>query len=67
MSRHDRDGLSLMGGLLLVLIAGIYLVTDLTSLQVDGRWVAPGVLIAVGLAGLASTMRASGSQPEKEL
>ena len=66
MSRHDRDGLSLMGGLLLVLIAGIYLISDLTSLQVDGRWVAPGVLIAVGLAGLASTVRGTASRPQDQ-
>ena len=59
MSRHDRDGLSLMGGLLMVLVAGMFLLDDLTSVEVDGRWVGPAVLIAVGLAGLASTLRSA--------
>ena len=57
MSRHDRDAVSLMGGLLLVLVAGAFLLADLTSLEVDGRWVAPLVLIAVGAAGVLSTLR----------
>jgi hypothetical protein len=62
--RHDRDGVSLMGGLLLVLVAGLFLLDDLSSLNVDGRWVGPAVLIAVGLAGLASTVR-SGTRGEQ--
>jgi hypothetical protein len=57
MSRHETDSVSLMGGLLLVLVAGLYLLHDLTTVQVDGRWVGPGVLIAVGLAGLVATLR----------
>lgn len=57
MSRHDRDAVSLMGGLLLVLIAGAFLVGDLTSVDVDGRWIAPVVLIAVGVAGVLSSLR----------
>ena len=59
MSRHERDGVSLMGGLLLVLVAGLFLLDDLTTLEVDGRWVGPGVLLAIGLAGLASSLRSA--------
>ncbi len=59
MSRHDRDGLSLMGGLLLVLVAVLFLVDDVAGLDVDGRWVAPAVLVVVGLAGLGSTLRST--------
>jgi uncharacterized integral membrane protein len=54
---HTRDGVSLMAGLLLVLLAAVFLVDDLTGLDVDGRWAAPVVLIAVGAAGLLSTLR----------
>lgn len=61
MWRHERDTMSLMAGLLLVLLAGVFLVEDLTSLSVDGRWVAPLVLIAVGGAGLASSLRGTGT------
>ena len=57
MWRHERDAVSLMGGLLLVLLAAVFLVHDLTDIDVDGRWVAPVVLIAVGAAGLLSSLR----------
>ena len=59
MSRHDRDVLSLMSGLLLVLLAGLFLITDLTDLGVEARWAGPLVLLAVGGAGLAATLRSS--------
>lgn len=59
MQRHERDTLSLMSGLLLVLLAAVFLVGDLTGLSVDGRWVAPSVLIAVGAVGLVSTLRSA--------
>ena len=57
MWTHERDTVSLMAGLLLVLLAVGFLVDDLTGLEVDGRWAAPLVLIAVGAAGLLSTLR----------
>ncbi len=57
MYSHERDTVSLMAGLLLVLVAAVFLVTDLTDLHVDGRWVAPVVLIVVGAAGVVSTLR----------
>lgn len=60
-SRHRRDVVSLMAGLLLVLTAGLFLVTDLTDLSVDGRWAGPVVLIGVGVVGLLATLR---SRPE---
>ncbi len=56
-SRHRRDVVSLMAGLLLVLTAGLFLVTDLTDLSVDGRWAGPVVLIGVGVVGLLATLR----------
>lgn len=64
MSRHDRDDVSLMSGLLLVLLAAAFLLNDLTALDLDGRWVAPALLIAVGLVGLVATLRRTG-RPEE--
>jgi hypothetical protein len=55
--RHERDTVALMAGLLLVLLAAAFLVDDLTGLDVDGRWAAPVVLLAVGAAGVLSTLR----------
>lgn len=56
-ARHGRDVFSLMAGLLLVLPAGLFLLTDLTDLSVDGRWAGPVVLIVVGVVGLLATWR----------
>lgn len=57
MWRHDRDAVSLMSGLLLVLVAGLFLLQDLTPLEFQLRWVAPVVLIMVGAAGLLASLR----------
>jgi hypothetical protein len=58
-SRHEQDGVSLMGGLLLMLIAALFLIGDLTTFDLDARWTGPVALIAVGVAGLLSTLRSS--------
>ncbi len=57
MSRHERDAVSLMGGLLLVLVALGALVDDLTPVRVDVAWVLPGLLVAIGVVGLLATTR----------
>lgn len=61
LSRHERDAVSLMGGLLLVLVGAAFLLGDLTELSIDGRWVAPVVLLVVGAAGLLATLRPRGT------
>ena len=61
--RHDRDAVSLMGGLLIVLVAGLFLLTDLTDLSLEGRWAGPVLLLAVGAAGLLATLRPRPSTP----
>jgi hypothetical protein len=56
VARHPRDPISLVLGLLLIAVAGIYLL----DAHLDLRWVGPAALIAVGLVGLlASTRRRS--------
>ncbi len=57
MSRHDRDSLSLMAGLLLLLVGGFYLLDDLTTIRVDGDWVLPVGLVVIGALGLLSSLR----------
>lgn len=58
MPRHDRDSLSLMAGLLLVLVGGLYLLDDLSSVRVDGDWVLPVGLVLIGALGLISSLKA---------
>ncbi len=57
MRRHRPDVVSLVFGLLLLAVAGLYLVTDLSSRSVDLRWVTPVVLIGIGVIGLAGSAR----------
>ena len=60
MSLHERDAVSLMGGLLLVLLALGVLVDSLTDVRLEAGWAAPVALVAVGLAGLWASLRRSG-------
>jgi hypothetical protein len=57
MAKHSRDVVSLVMGLLFMAVAGLFLLTDLSDTQVDLRWVAPTVLIGVGILGLAASLR----------
>ena len=57
MWRHERDAVSLMAGLLVLLVGGLFLLTDLTPLALDDRWLGPAVLLTVGTAGLLATLR----------
>lgn len=62
MSRHERDLVSLMLGLLTVLLAGLFLVVDMSDVSVDGRWVIPVLFIGVGAVGLLGTLRSRATE-----
>ena len=64
VSRHERDAVSLMAGLLLVLVAGGFLLADLTSVSIQARWVGPAVLLVVGAVGLLASLRPTRSASE---
>ena len=66
MSRHDRDSLSLMAGLLLLLVGGLYLLDDLTTVGIDGDWVLPVGLVVIGALGLLSSLRSVRPTPEQQ-
>ena len=55
--RHARDAVSLVLGLLLLSVAALYLVHDLSDVHLDLRWVGPALLIGIGLAGLGGSVR----------
>ena len=65
MWRHERDAVSLMAGLLVLLVGGLFLLTDLTVLSLDERWIGPGVLLSVGAAGLLASLRSR--DPDRQL
>ena len=56
-SRHRRDVVSLVTGLLFMAGAGLFLLTDATQANVDLRWAGPAVLIGVGALGLLASVR----------
>lgn len=55
--RHDPDVVSLVLGLLLVAVAGVFLLIDLSDRSYDLRWVGPAGLIAIGALGLLASVR----------
>ncbi|MDT7571602.1 MAG: hypothetical protein QOE05_1776 [Actinomycetota bacterium] len=55
--RHQPDAFSLVMGLLFLALGGFYLAHDLTGPEVDLRWTGPAALIAIGVAGLAASVR----------
>ena len=56
-SWHQADAFSLVMGLLFLALGGFYLAHDLTGPEVDLRWTGPAALIAIGVAGLAASVR----------
>jgi hypothetical protein len=55
--RHDLDLTSLLAGLLLVALGLVTLVGDAVGLRLDARWMLPAVLVGLGVAGLAGSLR----------
>jgi hypothetical protein len=63
--RHDFDVISLVMGLMLLGVA----IAALVVADFHVRWILPGMLIALGAAGLAGSLRGNGtpttaSEPE---
>jgi hypothetical protein len=57
--RHELDWVSLIAGIVFTGIAVLYLVVAGTDLNIDARIVWPVVLVALGLAGVATAVRAT--------
>ena len=59
MRRHDLDWVSLIAGLVFLAFSVIYTVVSLTDTSIDGRFVWPIVLVALGAAGVATAVTAT--------
>jgi hypothetical protein len=57
--RHEPDWISLSAGLVFLGFAVLYLVASLADVSIDGRFVWPVVLVAVGAAGVATAVSAN--------
>ncbi len=65
MKRHDVDWVSLIAGGVFLLIATTHLVGAATDARPHLEWLAPVLLVGVGLAGLASAVRGVRSPREE--
>lgn len=57
MSTHDLDPFALFGGLVLVVLGAVGLLHGAGVIDSGGSWAVIGVLAAVGLAGVALSLR----------
>ncbi len=60
MRRHDLDLVSLITGAVFALVAVAHLVGAATGDSLDPLWLAPALLIGLGVAGLAGALRSGG-------
>lgn len=75
MKRHAPDWTSLVAGLTFCGIALAYLGAELAGRSLELRWVAPTLLIGLGIAGLVGTIarartphtRTEGASPDDDL
>lgn len=59
MRRHETDFFSLAAGLLFVTLGVVFAVSALADWSLDGRWVAPVMLIVLGAGGVAASLAAT--------
>lgn len=64
MRRHDLDWISLIAGIVFTGIALVYLIAGLADATLDGRFVWPVVLVALGAGGVATAVRANRREEE---
>ena len=65
MRRHDLDWISLIAGIVFTGIAVVYLISGIADVDLDGRFVWPVVLVALGAAGLATAVKANLREEEQ--
>jgi uncharacterized integral membrane protein len=63
--RHDLDWISLIAGIVFTGIAVVYLISGIADVDLDGRFVWPVVLVALGAAGLATAVKANLREEEQ--
>jgi hypothetical protein len=60
--QHETDYFSLAAGLLFTILGVLFAISAATGWQIDGRWIAPTALIALGAGGVAASLTASKRQ-----
>ena len=62
MQRHETDYFSLAAGLFFTILGLVLVAAALGDWTVDGRWIAPTMLIALGAGGIAASLAATNRQ-----
>ncbi len=57
MKRHDLDPVSLVFGVVFAVVGAVSLLDHADVISIDGKWLWPGLLIALGLVGLITALR----------
>jgi hypothetical protein len=60
--RHETDYFSLAAGLLFTVLGIVLTVSAATDWTIDGRWIAPMILIGLGAGGVAASLAATSRQ-----
>jgi hypothetical protein len=63
--QHETDYLSLAAGLVFTVLGVLLAISAATGWNIDGRWIAPTVLIALGSGGVAASLAASKRQQQR--
>lgn len=66
MKRHDPDYFSLAAGLVFTVLGIVFAISAATGWAIDGRWIAPTVLVFLGGGGVAASLAASRREQEVE-
>ncbi|HYN56786.1 MAG TPA: hypothetical protein VES03_06280 [Motilibacterales bacterium] len=67
MRQHETDYFSLAAGLLFTILGVLLAISAATGWQIDGRWITPTALIALGTGGVAASLTASKRQQQEAL
>jgi hypothetical protein len=63
--QHETDWFSLAAGLVFTVLGIVLGVSAATDWTIDGRWVAPVILIGLGAGGVAASLAATRRQREQ--
>jgi hypothetical protein len=66
VKRHDLDPTSLVAGAVFLVVGAAFLLDVLVDVAVSPRWIAPVVLIGIGIAGLMSSVPMRGAEPTSD-
>ncbi len=57
MRRHAFDTTAFIWGIVFILVAGIVILREYTSMSLDVKWLVPATFIVLGAAGIARALR----------